>query len=115
MLTLIDPAIHAVDKVHAGKTDSSVMYIPACPLTEANAEYIVHQRDAFTAGTPGPDFPGGKGEMDHVGRPTVEDVVKTTCLEAQRAMGLARWDAEARDLSAAETELLRRANQTLGF
>ncbi len=32
-------SIHAVDKVHAGKGDSSVMYIPACPLSEVNTRY----------------------------------------------------------------------------
>lgn len=42
--------IHAVDKTHTGKDDSSVMYIPACPLTEANAEYLVRQREAFFEG-----------------------------------------------------------------
>lgn len=44
-------AIHAVDKIHAGKDDSSVMYIPACPLTETNADYLVRQREAFFEGT----------------------------------------------------------------
>ncbi|CAI4217794.1 unnamed protein product [Parascedosporium putredinis] len=53
--------IHAVDKVHAGKSDSSVLYIPVCPTTEINAKYLVRQRQAFIDGTPGPDFPGGKG------------------------------------------------------
>ena len=48
-------AIHAVDKTHAGKDDSSVMYIPACPLTEANADYLVRQREAFFEGTSPPD------------------------------------------------------------
>jgi hypothetical protein len=42
--------IHAVDKIHAGKNDSSVLYIPACPLTERNAEYLVRQRDCFLRG-----------------------------------------------------------------
>ena len=42
--------IHAVDKVHGGKTDSSVLYIPACPLTETNAEYLLCQRAAFAQG-----------------------------------------------------------------
>lgn len=42
--------IHAVDKTHAGKSDSSVLYIPACPLTERNAEYLVRQRDCFLRG-----------------------------------------------------------------
>jgi hypothetical protein len=44
--------IHAVDKIHAGKNDSSVLYIPACPLTERNAEYLARQRDCFLRGTP---------------------------------------------------------------
>ena len=43
-------AIHAVDKFHAGVNDSSVMYIPCCPLTEANAKYLVRQREAFADG-----------------------------------------------------------------
>lgn len=50
-------AIHAVDKSHAGKDDSSVMYIPACPLTEANAEYLVRQREAFFEGISPPPSP----------------------------------------------------------
>lgn len=52
--------IHAVDKVHAGRSDSSVFYIPVCPLTAANAEYLARQRQAFRQGTPAPDFPGGR-------------------------------------------------------
>ena len=44
--------IHAVDKIHTGKSDSSVLYIPACPLTERNAEYLVRQRDCFLRGKP---------------------------------------------------------------
>ena len=43
-------AIHGVDKTHAGTTDSSVMYIPASPLTEANARYLVRQRETFFEG-----------------------------------------------------------------
>ena len=42
--------VHAVDRVHAGKSDSSVLYIPACPLTEVNAQYLTRQREAFWQG-----------------------------------------------------------------
>ena len=42
--------IHAVDKTHAGTADSSVLYIPACPMTEDNANYLVRQREKFMAG-----------------------------------------------------------------
>lgn len=118
-------SIHAVDKVHNGTTDSSVMYIPACPLTEANARYLVRQREAFTAGFPGPDFPGGKGEYEHMGRATVDEVMKTNSLDAKQAMGLAKWDDErlsstasirkVREKTKAEKLLLTRANEILGF
>ncbi|KAL5628761.1 hypothetical protein BROUX41_002152 [Berkeleyomyces rouxiae] len=78
--------IHSVDKVHEGTSDSSVMYIPVCPITEQNLEYLKHQREAFLAGTPGPDFPGGKGESDHIGRPSAEFLSPND--EGRRAMGL---------------------------
>lgn len=46
----INTAIHAVDSIHAGKSDSSVLYIPSCPLTELNAHGLARQRDAFLKG-----------------------------------------------------------------
>ena len=95
--------IHAVDKIHNGTSDSSVMYIPACPLTEINAQYLVRQREAFLAGTPGPDFPGGKGESEHVNRMGKEDVEKAGGVNGLRGMGLAPWDVE--------NEFLGRANE----
>jgi hypothetical protein len=91
------------------------MYIPSCPLSEANAEYLVRQREAFLAGTPGPDFPGGTGEADHIGRPSKDGVMCNTSIEAQRAMGLVKWDAEETNLSNADILTLRRANTILGF
>ncbi|KZV93442.1 DUF1479-domain-containing protein, partial [Exidia glandulosa HHB12029] len=54
--------IHAVDKKHAGASDSSVLYIPACPLTEENARTLARQKGCFIEGTPSPDFGGGEGE-----------------------------------------------------
>ncbi|RDW72988.1 DUF1479-domain-containing protein [Coleophoma cylindrospora] len=84
--------IHAVDKIHNGTSDSSVLYIPACPMTEANARYLVRQRDAFLEGTPAPDFPGGVGESKHVGRPETKDVEAVGGMEGLRAFGLAKWD-----------------------
>lgn len=107
--------IHAVDKVHAGKADSSVLYIPACPLTERNAEYLARQRAAFLEGVPSPDFPGGEGERRHVGRPGAADVAQVTDERGLRAFGLARWDAEREGLSPGEKQVMRRANEILGF
>lgn len=108
--------IHAVDRVHAGEHDSSVLYIPACPLTERNAAYLSRQRHAFLNGLPGPDFPGGEGEARHVGRPGVKEVEAVNGVEGLRAFGLTRWDTEEREgLSVGEKEVMRRANDILGF
>jgi hypothetical protein len=99
--------IHAVDKVHRGQTDSSVMYIPTCPLTELNAGFLARQRDAFLEGTPGPDFPGGKGESGHVGRVGPEEIERVGGVAGSRAMGLTGWD---------ETDsLMAKVNSALRF
>ncbi|KAJ4004996.1 hypothetical protein NW752_011509 [Fusarium irregulare] len=104
--------IHAVDKVHAGKSDSSVLYIPVCPITEQNAEYMVRQREAFRRGTPGPDFPGGAGEAEHVDRPT-EDIFRRDGA-GRRAMGLGGLEMESLR-SKGEKEAVESANRVLGF
>lgn len=107
--------IHAVDKVHAGKSDSSVMYIPACPLTVSNAEFSARQREAFLNGTPCPDFGGGKGESEHVGRPGIEDVRKVNPVVGMRAFGLQKWDSSEPGLTHGQKEVMKRANEMLGF
>lgn len=107
--------IHAVDKTHAGNSDSSVLYIPACPLTEENAKYLVRQRDQFIKGEPSPDFGGGEGESRHVGRVTVEEMEELVGEEGCRAMGLREWDSAQEGLSLGEKEVLDRANKVLGF
>ena len=107
--------IHAVDKVHAGKSDSSVIYIPACPLTVANADFVARQRECFLSGAPCPDFGGGKGESEHVGRPGVEDVRRVNPVEGMQAFGLREWDSNAPDLAPGQREVMDRANKILGF
>jgi len=107
--------IHAVDKLHAGKADSSVLYIPVCPLTETNVHYLGRQREAFLDGTPGPDFPGGKGESEHVGRPSSAFVKEVSNEEGLRAFGLARWDDTEPGLGQGQREALKKANEILGF
>lgn len=111
--------IHAVDKVHTGTGDSSVLYIPVCPLTEVNARYLVRQRAAFLEGTPGPDFPGGNGESGHVGRPPVSTIATE---EARRAMGLAKLCTEGEEAEDGEgavrsgaRAVTAKANAILGF
>lgn len=107
--------IHAVDSVHAGKSDSSVMYIPACPLTVSNAEFVARQREAFLSGRPCPDFGGGVGESEHVGRPGVEDVEKVNAGDGMQAFGLEPWDSDAEGLTSGQSEVMDRANKILGF
>ncbi|KAF8588742.1 DUF1479-domain-containing protein [Ramaria rubella] len=65
-------SIHAVESTHSGTVPSSVMYIPSAPLTAQNAIYMARQRDAFVRGVPPPDFPGGAGESEFVGRAGVK-------------------------------------------
>lgn len=91
------------------------MYIPACPLTEANAEYLVRQREAFFEGVPAPDFPSGEGEGGFMGRLTADYVMQNIDLDAQRAMGLARFESEAPGVGTRERSMLHRANGILGF
>ena len=108
-------AIHSVDKTHAGRSDSSVLYIPVCPLTEHNAQYLRRQRNTFLNGTPSPDFGGGEGESKHVGRPTVQDLPMMMDSDGLRAMGLMEWDSAAPGLSKGQREVMDRANKELGF
>lgn len=111
---LTDPAIHAVDKVHHGTGDSSVMYIPACPTTEANAEYVKRQRDTFLEGVPPPDFPGSQGESQHVGRATVDCLKGCTNEFGLLTQGSAAFDTEG-DLSHGQKKVLQKANEILGL
>ncbi|PYI00075.1 DUF1479-domain-containing protein [Aspergillus ellipticus CBS 707.79] len=108
-------AIHAVDKVHEGRGDSSVLYIPACPVTEANTEYVQRQKLDFLAGIPPPDFPGGKGESEHIGRAIEEDLRKCTNDEGLKSLGFAKWDAQEANLKQGQRQVLEKANQILGL
>lgn len=113
--------VHAVDSVHAGDKDSSVLYIPASPLTESNAKYTARQRECFLQGRPGPDFPGGVGEGRHVGRVMAEEVLSWTepeqgyTRDSVRAWGLEEFDGDEAGLSAGQKEVIDRANKVLGF
>ncbi|RWA04656.1 hypothetical protein EKO27_g10449 [Xylaria grammica] len=106
--------IHSVDKVHKGKSDSSVLYIPICPVTKQNAQYLVRQRQAFLDGTPGPDFPGGEGESRHVNRPTVSYLQEHADSEGLRAFGFEKLLTAESDGPGA-SGVLKEANEILGF
>jgi hypothetical protein len=90
------------------------MYIPACPLTESNARYLRHQRDTFLQGTPGPDFPGGKGENEHVDRPTLDTLKAVADKTGLKAMGFAKFD-DSTGSSAGERAVFAKANEILGL
>lgn len=105
--------IHAVDKTHSGKSDSSVLYIPACPLTPINAEALALQRGTFLSGAPAPDFPGGKGESEHLNRPGIEELERWTGEEGLRAMGLSKFIASEKGVG--EEKAVEIGNNFLGF
>jgi hypothetical protein len=44
-------------------------------------------RESFLAGLPPLDFPGGKGESEHIGRATKEMIEEAGGVEGLRAMG----------------------------
>lgn len=98
-----------------GKSDSSVMYIPVCPVTEANAEYLARQRDTFIGGYPGPDFPGGKGESEHFGRPTVQYLSTHVQNEGLKGMGLERLSTMDLEETTGARRAVQKANEILGF
>ncbi|KAI0802883.1 DUF1479 domain protein [Xylaria sp. FL0064] len=106
--------IHAVDKVHQGQSDSSVLYIPICPVTEKNAHYLVRQKKAFLDGTPGPDFPGGEGESRHVNRPTVSFLEASANCGGLRAFGFKKLVTGESDGPGARA-VTEKANDILGF
>ena len=90
-------------------------YIPACPLTEANVQYLACQRDTFLQRTPGPDFPGGPGQSQHIDRATVDLLKNKAGKQALRAMRLEGWSQDKSELSSGQKSMLRRANEILGF
>lgn len=108
--------IHAVDPIHRGKSDSSVLYIPAAPLCRLNVDYLVRQREAFARGIPGPDFPGyphALGESQHVGRAD-QAMLQSMGHGGMQGMGLDAFDVLG-DMTAGELDMVRIANETLGF
>ena len=69
----------------------------------------------MTLGIPGNDFPGGKGESEHRGRPTPEDLYRVADSRGRRAMGMEKWDSGRSGVSIGERAMLERANEILRF
>ncbi|KAI0669555.1 DUF1479-domain-containing protein [Trametes maxima] len=103
--------IHAVERDHNGAGDSSVLYIPAAPLTERNAAYLRDQRATFLQGLPAPDFPGGEGESKFVNRVKLEDI---THVDGRRVLGFEPFGYDS-FLNEGERQVIAAANEILGF
>ncbi|KAG9620201.1 hypothetical protein KCU64_g21869, partial [Aureobasidium melanogenum] len=63
---------------------------------------------------PSPDFPGGIGESQHIGRAVQEDISAVSGVNGLRAMGLERFDENA-GRTPGEKKVMASANHTLGF
>ncbi|KAH9029467.1 DUF1479-domain-containing protein [Lactarius hengduanensis] len=101
--------IHAVEGNHEGQSDSSVLYIPAVPLTVRNAEYLRDQREHFSQGLPAPDFPGGEGESYFLNRGGREHAHGEAGV---RALGLEKFDI-LEGASEGEAQTILEANRLL--
>lgn len=92
-----------------------MMYIPVVPVTKPNVDYLKRQRDTFLKGEPGPDFPGGKGEANHQGRPGVEFLAEKGGDAGLRSMGLAKLKKMDWEQSKGAGEAIKSANESLGL
>ncbi|KAH7076339.1 hypothetical protein BKA63DRAFT_440688 [Paraphoma chrysanthemicola] len=103
-------AIHSVDKEHRGTGDSSVMYIPTCPMTPSNVRYLSRQRETAGAFSPPPDFPGagGPGELDFQGQ-LEWGSVSAGGLQAM-GMGSVPWQV-TESMSEGERSVIEKANE----
>ncbi|KAK4934664.1 hypothetical protein LTR10_024128 [Elasticomyces elasticus] len=104
--------IHAVDKEHRGKGDSSVLYIPACAMTKSNIEFLNRQRISALRYSPPPDFPGagGNGEVGFTDAVNWNDVGK----EGKRAMGLGNWTWDVTpNMTEGERKIVEEGNNAL--
>ncbi|KAH8179381.1 hypothetical protein LIA77_00900 [Sarocladium implicatum] len=105
--------VYAIDRHQRDELDgATVMYIPACPLTQTNALYLARQRKAFLLGQPSPDFGNGKGESTHLSRPGVQEVHAAGGEDGLRAMGLMPWE-EDEAVTEEDAEVVEMANRIL--
>jgi hypothetical protein len=96
--------VHSVEQEHTGSEDSAgatstlhitsqhvnlnhslpVMYIPAVPLTPANARYVERQKDHFLKGVPPPDYTAATTGVGLVGLGSDKDIEEPL---GRKAMG----------------------------
>lgn len=109
--------VYAIDypNTPTDDVDATVLYLPACPLTQTNALYLARQRKAFLLGQPSPDFAvhsNSRGETTHMARPGVQEVSDAGGDDGLRAMGLLPWDDDNATTDV-EAEVLEMANNIL--
>lgn len=109
--------VYAIDNSRHAPCDveATILYIPACPLTQTNALYLARQRKAFLLGQPSPDFAvvtNTRGESTHMARPGVQEVSDAGGDGGLRAMGLLPWDDDDATTDV-EAEVLEMANNIL--
>ncbi|KAF4958566.1 hypothetical protein FGADI_2263 [Fusarium gaditjirri] len=92
--------VYALDRLRRPDIPpTTIIYLPACPLTQTNALYLAHQRKGFLHGEAGPDFSGAPtGDVNVGGEQAVREVGEAGGVDGMRAMGLLPWDEdEAQD------------------
>jgi hypothetical protein len=106
--------IHAVDKEHRGKGDSSVLYIPCAAMTPGNLEFLGRQREAARRGSPGPDFPGAGGEGEGTFKGQVDWEAQEVGEDGRRAMGMGgkSWEVQP-GMSEGEKGVVEMGNRLL--
>ncbi|KAJ4271552.1 hypothetical protein NW762_000256 [Fusarium torreyae] len=86
--------VYALDRLRRPDIPTTtIMYLPACPLTQTNALYLAHQRKGFLLGEAGPDFIP-TGDFGVGGEQAVREVGEAGGVDGMRAMGLLPWDED---------------------
>lgn len=103
--------IHAVEFESHGPGDASVLYIPAVPLTQDNAYYILEQRKAFENLTPTKIFLPDSKEKTHVGHGSINDIIDPRALQGM-GLGTSPFDV-SQATTEGERHVIEKANRLL--
>lgn len=109
--------VHGVDKINAGKNDSSVSYNACNPLTPYNLQSLLATRAAFEKGDVPADFEKSHGSFEREYQHEDCGAEKENILsdDGLRAMGMLRLDDSEEGLTDGQREVRRLANMKLGL
>lgn len=109
--------VHGVDKINAGKNDSSVSYNACNPLTPYNLQALLATRAAFEKGDVPADFEKSHGSFEREYQHEDCGAEKENILsdDGLRAMGMLRLDDSEEGLTDGQREVRRLANMKLGL